>query len=126
MELSTVVGAACVLVGLPQGIEGYQRLARRYLVQRGEASMPEKPRFLPILLIIGALLSVAFGGWMIGAKPLRPRIQTVEKTVYVDRFAPCPPTQQHTGSGTTKGNNSPVVTGNGNKFDNGGAPRPEQ
>jgi hypothetical protein len=112
MESSTIIGAVCVLVGLPQGIEAYQRLARKYLLQRGEVTMPEKPRLIPILLIIGALLSVAFGGWMIGAKPLRPQIQTVEKIVYVDRIVPCQPTR--TGPASARGNQSPANSGSGN------------
>jgi hypothetical protein len=69
-----------------------------------------------LLLAIGAALTLLFAGWMIFAHPLRPTTvnvpQIVEKVIPCPACPVCPPTR--TGNGSTKGNGSPVVTGNGN------------
>ena len=68
---------------------------------------------LACLLVIGTVATACTFVW------LHDHPNVVEKTVYVDRHIPCPPAEQKTDHASTRGNGSPVVTGNGNRFDGG-------
>lgn len=122
-ELSVIVGLWCALMTTFQGIGAIYGLVDRHRkkeLETGDAPVLTKFNPLPvsIILFIGMALTIAFGTWMVIAKPLRPKIQTVEKTVYVDRLIPCPPTES--GNATTHGAQSPANSGSNNPTNYGG------
>ena len=116
MELSNVVGIWSALMTTPQAIGAICELVdrrRKKQMKTGSAHRPNKFNSLALsVMVIGTAVTVAFATWMLIAKPLRPKIQTVEKTVYVDKYLPCPP--EKTGNARTGGAQSPATTGSGN------------
>jgi hypothetical protein len=129
MAMTGAIAIGSVVLGLPQALSGTIHIVQWVRSRRQEGVMPEtKPptssTILAFVVVICALFMIGFGFWL-RYHPLEPKI--VEKPVIVEKSAPpCPVAQQKTGSGSTKGNNSPVATGNGNKFGSGGAPKSEQ
>jgi hypothetical protein len=96
-------------------------------LEAGSAPMLAKfnPLTVSIVLFVGtAVTTIAFGIWMFVAKPLGPRIQTVEKTVYVDRSIPCPPSR--TGNATSRGAQSPANSGSNNPTNYQSSPAPPE
>jgi hypothetical protein len=129
-ELSTMVGLWCALMSTFQGIGAiYGLVDRRRKKELEIGGTPVLTKFNPLLvstiLFIGTALTIAFGTWMVVAKPLRPTI----KTVYVDRLIPCAPTKS--GNATTRGAQSPANSGSNNTTTYGGSsatsekPKPE-
>jgi hypothetical protein len=137
MELSNIVAAWCALMTTFQGVGAiYGLVDRRQMKKLGAGSgisleaggAPILARFNPltvsVLLLIGTAATIAFGTWMLVAKPLRPRTQTVEKTVYVEKSIPCPPSR--TGNATSRGAESPANSGSNNPTSYQGSPAPPE
>lgn len=104
-ELSSLVGIWCALMSTFQGVGAIYGLVdahKKKQLEIGGAPVLTKfnPLFVSIVLFIGMVLTTAVSTWMFVAKPLRPTIRTIEKTVYVDRYLPCPPTK--TGPATAR------------------------
>jgi len=77
-------------------------------------TLKSSPLFLSIVLFLGTAVTIGVGTWMFAAKPLRPKINTVEKTVYVDRPIPCPAIK--TGTASAKGTGAIAHSGNGDTY----------
>lgn len=121
METTSLIDIFCFVLSVPQAIAAALFIADwRGQGRSGRAKMSLFRQFATVLLVVGFGVTCGFGVWLYD-HPMKPM------TVMVDRPVPtpCPPTQQSTKSASTKGNNSPVVTGNGNKFDNGAIPKSE-
>jgi len=109
MESSNLVGYWCAIMTTVQGVAACFALADRRVKVAAENGGVVTPKSYPlatsVLLFGGSALTLAFGCWMLFAKPLRPKIQVVEKSVYVDRpvTVPCPPSR--TGSSSNRGSN---------------------
>ncbi len=117
MELSNVAAIWSALMCTPQGIGAiYGWVYGRQKKQMETGGAPKLNEFNPlaisVTLFVGAAVTISFAAWMFFDKPLRPKIQTVEKTVYVDKYLPCPP--EKTGNARTGGAQSPATTGSGN------------
>lgn len=129
MELSNLVGTWSVLMSTLQGIGAFYGLVDRSQkkeMEKGGAPLLNRfnPLAISVLLFIGTVVTIAFAAWMFFAKPLRPKIQTAEKTVYVDKYLPCPP--EKTGNATTHGAQAPASSGNGNTVNYGQQPPAKQ
>jgi hypothetical protein len=115
MELSTIVAFWCAVMSTLQGVGAYYGLLDRNKRLKTEGQMPSKfnPLLVSIILLLGTFVTIGFGAWMFFAKPLRPTIKTIEKTVYVDKYLPCPPPlpATKTGNASSKGHNSVANTG---------------
>lgn len=122
-EISTVVGIWCALMTTLQGyVAGFTILERhrRNIIKTGGTSAAGVFISTPvtIVMIIGAVITLTSAVWMIWRQPLR--IQTVEKTVYVDKYLPCPPTKS--GTAITHGAQAPANSGSNNTTTYGGTP----
>jgi hypothetical protein len=112
-DQTMILQAGYAICCLLQGLAAFFQIKDR-LGEEGKMS-PSKGRaaFIAAMLVVGAVVSAVFGVWTYDHPP-QPKI--VEKIITVDKPMPCPPAEQKTDHSSTKGNNSPVVTGNGNKF----------
>lgn len=73
-------------------------------------SRPPAPLLLSVILFAGTLACIVFGCWIFFTNPFKPTV--VEKTVIVEKTPACPPAKS--GAATTRGQQSPAVTGSGN------------
>lgn len=124
MNATQIVSICCLVLSIPQGISAYLQLLDRYRPSAQEASVGPSRKdhiFTAWLLLLAALGTIGLGFW-IWYHPARPDL--VEKKVYIHQQ--CPPAQQTTRGASTRGNQAPIVTGNGNTFDNGSASKPKQ
>lgn len=110
--MSTVQGVAAIY--------GLVDRHRKKALEVGGAPMLARfnPLLVSIVLFIGMAATIVFGTWMAIAKPLRPKIQIVEKKVYVGVPIPCPPSR--TGPASTHGHKSPANSGSNNTTTYGG------
>lgn len=71
--------------------------------------MPFGKKLFTIILAAAALAMAGFTVWLYdhAIKPV-----TVEKIVIVEKLVPCPPA--NTGAATTRGSQSPAISGSGN------------
>lgn len=123
METSNTVAICCLIIAIPQGaIAIHQLLQITSQSRSGEASMSYKVPSMAssLLLLAGGIATIFFAAWMFWAKPLRPTVVEKTNTVTVEKPVSCPPSQ--TGPATSKGNNSPAHSGNGDTFTNTPAP----
>lgn len=118
MEPSNALGIWCALMATIQtlaAVYGYVEAGRKRKLEVEGSPMLSKFNPLPvsIILTVGALGTIALTIWVFTAHPLRPQIQTVEKTVYVDKPIPCPPPlpATKTGNATNRGNNGIANSG---------------
>jgi hypothetical protein len=115
MELSNLAAIWCALMSTLQGVGAFYGLIdrRKKLLDPGE-TMPSKfnPLLVSILLVIGTIVTIAFGTWMFVAKPLRPKIVEKPTTIVVEKSIPCPPSKS--GSAVSHGANSPANSGSNN------------
>jgi len=113
------VSIGCFLLAIPQGIAA---IAQLLALSKG-ARMPSRVLrcVLAFLLVAGTASAVGLGVW-IRDHPPQPRVVTVVKTV--EKAVPCPPTKS--GPATTKGTQSPAISGSGNGVNYGTTPPPKK
>jgi hypothetical protein len=121
MEFSNLVGLWGALMSTLQGIGAVyglvDRSQKRKLEKEGTPVLSKfNPLLISILLFIGTAATIAFATWMFVAKPLRPKIQTVEQKIYVDKPIPCPPSEQKNGTATARGKQAIAHSGNGDNY----------
>jgi hypothetical protein len=85
--------------------------------------MPSKVR-AAVLAFTLPTLCLALGGLTVGLWMYEPPARIVEKIVPVEKIIPCPPAQ--TGDATSKGGNSPAMSGSNNSVDYGQTPPPKK
>jgi hypothetical protein len=122
MNVTLVYSGLCVISTIAQGYAAFLYIREKH----AGANMDSKPPFPKSagILILGAIVTAVIG-FLLAVFPPQPKVVT--QTITVEKPAPaCPPAEQKTDHVTTRGNNSGVTTGNGNKFEVGATPKPQQ
>jgi hypothetical protein len=120
MELNNLAAIGSLIVALPQGLAASIQVVEWLKGKPAKVKLGFGRKALAIILTIGSAAAVGFGVWLID-HPLKP----IEKTVYVEKVVPCPvPPPAKSGNATTRGANSPAVSGSGNTFSTAPASRP--
>ena len=109
MSFSELVAAGSFVLAIPQSIAAVISIATVISLRRGSKGFTKTRAItLGTMSFIGVALCLAFGLLLL-RKP-------IEK--------PCTITQQQTGNATTRGQNSPANSGNGNTTTYGSPPQP--
>ena|ERR1035438_4858760 len=111
----TVIQAAAAVAFLYDRQEEKRRL-------QGEAIMPSPNRALTlaIVAILGTILAAILGTALL---MYHPKPEVIEKPTIVEKILPCPPAKS--GAATTRGQQSPAITGSSNPVSYG-TPKPSQ
>jgi len=100
MDPSRAAGIVTLVLSIPQGLSALFQIIDRLNSKKTKAPMTSSKRtgYLASLLFLGTVGCIVFGSWILLADPFRPVI--VERTVTVEKHAPCPATS--TGPATAK------------------------
>jgi hypothetical protein len=107
MDPSRTIGIVALVLSVPQGFAALFQIIDRI------NSKKRRTWILAGFLFLSTLTCIVFGSWILFADPFRPIIK--EKTVNVEKLVPCPvPPPTKSGAATTRGAQSPAITGSGN------------
>ena len=119
--LMAIGSFACTAI---QGVDSFFSLRDRSMRKSLGADMTSsrvQSGWFAASLITGAVVTAILGTALL---MYHPKPITVEKTVTVEKAIPCPPAQ--TGDATSKGGNSPAMSGSNNSVNYGETPPPKK
>jgi hypothetical protein len=117
MDPSRTVGIVALVLSIPQGFAASFQIIDRINSKKLEAPMTSSKRtlFLAGLLFLGMVACIVFGCWILFADPFRP--VTVERTVTVEKFMPCPATSTGPARAKSGANGTSAAhSGNGDTY----------
>jgi len=115
MDLSRTAAIASFVLSIPQGLAASFQVIDRINAEKLKVHATSKRRtsILTALLFLGMTACIVFGCWILFADPFHP--VTIKETVTVEKPTPCPtPPPIKSGSATTRGTQSPAMSGSGN------------
>lgn len=115
VESSNVISFCALLVALPPGAVAVRDMVKITRYGEDQMNTNKPPSLILAIASLGAFAAaLVLCCWMFFAKPLRSNVIETQKIVTVEKSVPCAPSKS--GNATTRGKDSPAVTGSGNSF----------